>query len=223
MFKVNVITQLIMFLILAIIINQLPISALLGLSAIFIAILMYKRINQFVYAFKRFRWLFMILLIVFSFNTPGEHIQGWPFYLSPTYEGLMAGITQMLRIIVVLATITWILAINTKQQLISGFYFIFSPLTLLGLKVERFSARLWLTLHYVELERDTKDKDNLIDRLKNITTIKFNQELAQINEDCTQALDVNALDVIEFNRPKFQLIDYAVIAISLIFTIWVFL
>jgi Cobalt transport protein len=220
MFKINVITQLLIFLIIAIIVNQLSIYALFVLATMLLAILMYKRIYQFMIALKRFKWLFFILLIVYSFNTPGEHVQNWPFSVSPTYEGVIAGITQTLRIAVVLAAITWIMTVNTKQQLISGFYFIFSPLTLFGLKVDRFSARLWLTLHYVELQRNANDKDNLMHRLKNMTTSTFDQESTLANDNCRHGFDVDAIDVIEFNMPKFQLIDYAVIIALLIAATW---
>jgi energy-coupling factor transporter transmembrane protein EcfT len=98
MLKINVITQLIVFMCLAIVINQLHIKILLALLVIFIIFLIFKRHHQFINALKRFRWLFVVLMIIYTFNTPGEHIQGWPFYINPTYEGIVAGLTQAVRI-----------------------------------------------------------------------------------------------------------------------------
>lgn len=142
------------------------------------------------------------MMAIFAFNTPGEHIVAWPFTISPTYEGLIAGLMQTLRVCVMLAAISLIIAANTRQQLISGFYFIFLPFKYLGLEVERFAARLWLTLHYVELQRNNNTSQDFIGRLKEMT----NLQSKPIDEDVS----------IQFKMPQFGLIDYVVI--TLLFT-----
>jgi energy-coupling factor transport system permease protein len=142
------------------------------------------------------------MIAIFAFNTPGEHLAGWPFAISPTYEGITAGFTQTLRIVVMLAAISLILAFNTKQQLISGFYFIFSPLKIFGLEVERFATRLWLTLHYVELQREHRSHHDFFNRLKAMTTIDSNQE----NEEVS----------IVFTVPRFSWVDYALISFAVL-------
>jgi Cobalt transport protein len=147
----------------------------------------------------RFKWFFVVMLFIFAFNTPGQHLAKWPFDFSPTYEGMIAGLTQMLRMLLMLAGISIILACNTRQQLISGFYFIFSPLDYFGLKVERFAARLWLTLHYVELQSQTKHSKDFMSQLKNMAMLKPNQ----VNEDISVTLTV----------PKFNIVDFASLTI----------
>jgi hypothetical protein len=89
------------------------------------------------------------------------------------------------------------LAFNTSQKIISGFYFIFSQLKIFGLKVERFAARLWLTLHYVELQRENKSHRDFFGRLKAMTAIDSYQE----NEEVS----------IVFMVPKFTWFDYGLI------------
>jgi hypothetical protein len=76
----------------------------------------------------------------------------------------------------------------------------------LGLEVERFAARLWLTLHYVELQRDNHISQNLFDRLKEMTNLQSNQ----IDEDVS----------IQFKMPQFGLIDYVIIALLIGFSIF---
>ena len=196
-------TQLLAFFTLAIVINLLNISALLFLFAALFAAIQFSHQSQFLRSIKRFKWFFLVMMVIFAFNTPGEHIASWPFIISPTYEGLTAGLTQTLRICVMLAAISLIIATNTRQQLISGFYFTFSPFKYLGIEVERFAARLWLTLHYVELQHNNSTSQDLIGRLKEMTNLQSNP----IDEDVS----------IQFKRPQFGLIDYAVIALLLIF------
>ncbi len=214
MLKLNIITQLFMFFVLAIIINILHLKALVPMLAMLVSILMFNRIYSFMSTLKRFRWLFLVMMIIFSFNTPGEHIQAWPFFISPTYEGAIAGFKQILRIAVMLTAISWMMAANTRQQLISGFYFMFLPLKLLGLEVERFSARLWLTLHYVELQREANIEEDFMSRLKRITTFEPNRGVDNF--------DAIEFGVIEFKMPQFQLIDYFVITALLTFSIQAF-
>ena len=196
-------TQLLGFFALAIMLNQLNISALLFLFVALFAAIQFSHQSQFLRYIKRFKWFFLVMIVIFAFNTPGEHLAAWPFTISPTYEGLIAGFTQMLRICVMLAAISLIINSNTRQQLISGFYFIFSPLRYLGLEVERFAARLWLTLHYVELQRNNNTHQDFIGRLKEMTNLQSNP----IDEDVS----------IQFKMPQFALIDYAVIALLLTF------
>lgn len=217
MFNINVITQIIMFMVMAMVVNKLHLEALLILFFSIIVILILNRVNQFVNALKRFRWLFLVLMIIYTFNTPGEHIEGWTFNLSPTYEGIIAGLTQALRISVILVIISWIMAANTKQQIVSGFYFILSPFKFFGLETERFAARLWLTLHYVELQHTTANKKNLKNTLKSITQFKSAHEF--IRKVDSRNIELNRYDVdeIEFMMPKFHLIDYAVVIVSLLF------
>lgn len=71
-----------------------------------------------------------------------------------------------------LAILSWLLATHTKQTFITGIYFLCSPLKCVGVNAERFAVRLWLTLHYVELNNKTKQAElpvfNLGQRLQQI-------------------------------------------------------
>lgn len=207
MFKINIMTQLLIFFILAIAINFMTLNALISLFVFFAVALAWTKNNQFLRAILRFKCFFLVMLLIFSFNTPGEHVSPWPFTIIPSYEGISAGLTQVLRIMLMLAALNLMLARNTRQELISGFYFIFSPLKFFGLKSERFAARLWLTLHYVELQSGANAKQDLMGQLKNIAECK--------PEDIHQ--DVN----ITFKVPQFGYLDFLVIML-LFLTAYVF-
>lgn len=200
MLKVNIISQLLSFFVLAITLNNLSTPLMLIIVMLLVAGLLTFKTNQFFRLIKRLKWFFLVMLLIFSFNTPGEHLQGWPFTVSPTYEGLLAGFDQTIRIITTLAALSLILAANTKQQLIAGFYVLFSPLKCLGFKVERFAARLWLTLHYVESQNTSYGRIDLMSRLKNMTALNFEDEK-------------QAEMVIVFEAPQFNKLDILLILI----------
>jgi energy-coupling factor transport system permease protein len=49
-----------------------------------------------------------------------------------------------------LAALSLLLATTSRAQIMAGIYQLLKPLQFFGVLPERFSARLWLTLHYVE-------------------------------------------------------------------------
>ena len=149
----------------------------------------------------------------FAFNTPGEHVKGWPFLFDPTYEGIHAGLLQALRMIVLLAILSLIMTLNTRQQLIAGFYFLLLPLKYAGLKVERFAARLWLTLHYVESNHQQNAHEGFLNQLK---TFANNSTQDNLNDDC---LDVDIL----FNIPNFSKLDIIVFLLFILVILYALL
>lgn len=104
----------------------------------------------FTHTLRRVKWLLIILIIIYMFSTPGEYIQYWKMPLRPTYEGLIAGLSQMLNIVAMLAGIALILTTTPRAKLIGGLYQLLSPFRRFGINAENFAIRIWLTLHYVE-------------------------------------------------------------------------
>lgn len=201
----NTKTQLIAFFLFALIVNVLHLDVLLFWMLALLALLVYLNNSHFLRLMRRLKWFYLVMLLIFIFNTPGEHVAHWPFSVKPTYEGLRMGVEQVLRIAVILAALSIVLTQNTKQQLISGLYFSMRPLSYLGLDVKRFAARLWLTLHYVELQQGDKENrphltSNLGDYLSNILVSEARDNVA-----------------ITLDNPKQTWVDYVVIgALTLI-------
>ncbi len=99
---------------------------------------------------RRARWLLLSILLIYAYATPGEYIPRVPDLIAPTYEGLRAAAMQMGRLLAMLAALSVLLASSSREDVMVGVYLLLQPLRPLGLDPERFSARLWLTLHYVE-------------------------------------------------------------------------
>lgn len=99
---------------------------------------------------KRMRWLFVSVFFIYAYGTPGEYLSYFPVSVAPTIEGVSAGLLQIAKLLCALAALNVLFAKNSQQDLMAGLYMLLSPLRLLGLDVARFSARLLLTLDYVE-------------------------------------------------------------------------
>ncbi|MES2547276.1 MAG: hypothetical protein V4575_06180 [Pseudomonadota bacterium] len=201
-FVINTITQLSCFLVFSIAMNQLSLLHVLVMTSLLVVALIAIKAGQFLRMLKRMKWFFLVMLLIFTFNTPGQHIQGWDYFLSPTYEGLASGLLQVFRMLALLAALSLIMAINTKQQLISGFCFMLLPLQFLGFEIQRFAARLWLTLEYVEAaqysdQQKFKQHQGLLNQLK---------AFGHVHD--TQPADSS----ITFTMPVFKVLDMVVIA-----------
>lgn len=99
---------------------------------------------------RRVRYILLFLLLVYACNTPGEYVASWHFPITPTYEGIVSGLEQVLRLAAILAGLALLLAMTSRDQLIAGLYWLARPLRFAGIDAERFAVRLWLTLYYVE-------------------------------------------------------------------------
>jgi energy-coupling factor transport system permease protein len=204
MLKINILTQLILFFVFSLTISVWQLKPLLILVLVLLLVMAWGSNDHFYRLMKRLKWFYFVMLLIYAFNTPGEHIANWPFKaFHPTYEGLHGGLVQVLRITAMLEAISLLMASNTKQALISGFYFLALPLKWIGLDAERFAARLWLTLHYVELRQLNKEAVNIHGTLP--------QYLLEIFQDPVDE-DVE----ISFEKPILVLMDCILLVLMLL-------
>lgn len=116
------------------------------------------RVNVFFLAVRRMRWLFLSILMIYAFGTPGELVPQFPVNFAPSYEGLQLGMLQVEKLLIALAALSLLLTNSPKEQMMLGLYMLLIPFKFIGLNIERFSARLMLTLNYVE-ELAAQDKN----------------------------------------------------------------
>lgn len=125
-----------------------PILAVVG---VMLTILLFWRgASIFLALLRRTRWLMLSILLIYAYATPGEFVAGMPDWIAPTNEGVQTGLIQIGRLAAMLAALSLLLATSNREDIMAGVYLLMQPLRLLGVDPERFSVRLWLTLHYVE-------------------------------------------------------------------------
>ena len=170
---------------------------LLATACLVLPVLLVWRGNAiFLVLLRRARWLMLSILLIYAFATPGEYLPGFPDYAAPTYEGLRTGIVQMARLAAMLGALSLLLATSSREDIMVGVYLLLQPLRVLKLAPERFSARLWLTLHYVE----TMPKGVLL-RLR-----QHGWRLEDILQE-----DVERPEVVQMRFPKFHWYDAMVL------------
>jgi energy-coupling factor transport system permease protein len=107
--------------------------------------------HRFIQLLRRTRWIFMSLLLIYAYSTPGQTLSESLGIFSPSLEGLTDGVLQLMRLLAALAGLALLLENLQREQLIAGLYTMFAPLRWMGMSRERLAVRLALTLHYTEV------------------------------------------------------------------------
>lgn len=99
------------------------------------------------------RWLFLILLLGYAYNLPGQALAPGLGALSPSLPGIRAGVLQMFRLLLLLWLLHGLVISLGNARLISGLYVIFNGFGPLGFPAERAAVRVGLTLQAMEEAR----------------------------------------------------------------------
>ena len=150
----------------------------------------------------RLKFFLIITFLLYVFNTPGEYVVLWP-YLSPSFEGLSLGSTQIMRLINSVAIISMMISLMSYQTLIETFYLIFKPFKRLGIDAKRFAVRLYLTMEYVksfQSKRKLRFNFNDLSSLLLYSGNKYHMKLThiKIKEDRVNSLSVLIIFLIVF-------------------------
>lgn len=98
---------------------------------------------------RRIRLLILVLFVVTLLMTPGAAL--WPEWgLYPTEEGVLLGVTQLLRLVGMLAAVTLLLDTTNDHGLAAGTLALLQPMAGKRQWPERAVARLLLVFHYLE-------------------------------------------------------------------------
>ena len=89
------------------------------------------------------------LFLIYALATPGKVLYFY-YFVSITQEGILLGSNNLLRLLNTFMTIFLLMKIVTRNSLI-GFIVKFAyPFKYLNLDIDRLTARLYLTLTYLE-------------------------------------------------------------------------
>ncbi len=180
-------------------------SMLFGALLLVLIVLYYFKIKTFLHMVRRMRWLFLSIFIIYAFGTPGELLPQFPVTIAPTYEGIYLGWQQVEKLLLALAALALLVTRTSKEHLMLGMYMLLTPLKFAGLNVERFAARLMLTLNYVE-ELAVTDKAGF----------RFSR-LDEIHDLINPSQQNN---MITFHDPGFGWMDKLVMFLLTVISVW---
>ena len=180
------------FILVLLLISMLDSLMLFSLMMLSLLMILSLKESAFLHAVRRMRWLLLSILIIYAFGTPGELVPGFPVNFAPTYEGLQSGFVQIEKLLIALAALSLLLTSSPMGQMMLGLYMLLMPFKFAGLNIERFTARLMLTLNYVE-ELAAKDKNNFSFR--------------QLDEIDASVKSLPQANMVSFQKLPFGLLD----------------
>jgi energy-coupling factor transporter transmembrane protein EcfT len=147
-------TKIILWLALLVASQKMAPAALILTLTVLIFALCRRGMRSFLRLFWRMRYVFLLLLLVYGYATPGSALvtalQDW----SPTREGLRQAGEQILRLAVAFAGLSVLLSAIPGKEMIAGLFTVLGPLRLLRVDVERLTVRFALTLDYARSARE---------------------------------------------------------------------
>lgn len=102
---------------------------------------------------RRLRWLFVSILAVYLFFTPGQLL--WPALAwGPTVEGMNQGILRISALMLLVLAVNWVIDSTAQADFLSAILWCLRPLAWLGLPHQRLAVRITLTIEWVASVRE---------------------------------------------------------------------
>jgi energy-coupling factor transporter transmembrane protein EcfT len=98
---------------------------------------------------KRMRWLFLSILIVYLWFTPGEPILPLDSDLVPTLQGLQTGFLRVLSLILIIFAVNYFLSSIARHRLVEAIVWLLYPLNWLAIDTRQLALRIALTLELI--------------------------------------------------------------------------
>jgi len=136
----------------------------------------------------RARWLLLTLWLILAYNTPGEAYADLAW--APTYEGMAEASRHAVRLVVMLACLSWLFARLGREGLLAGLWGALTPARVCGLDVERLLVRLSLVLERLQQPQEKGAWRRLLD-----TTPDFSAGTAVVHLTCPRWRAGDALPV----------------------------
>lgn len=158
----------------------------------------------------KMRWLFVIMLLIYAYNTPGEYLGAG--FLMPTYEGLRVGIRQWLYISLISGLILWVQRTTSQENQVYAVYQLLIPFGLSKRFREKVAVRWALTLRYAEQFLENNDKIQF--KLHKFTEI-IDQLMGSMESNPS-----DSLNIIQITRPPWHFADFIYLLCLLVGSIY---
>lgn len=156
-------------------IENLITAAILLLLLLFIypSLSSIKQASKIIY---RLRWLFFSIVVIYGWFTPGELLFPQWSAVSPYQQGIIQGLLRVIALMLLIISLTLLVLLQTRNELLSSIYWYCRPLKILGLSEQRLMARLILTFDAVVLMEKKWQENNRV----NIEGTKLQQTYQRV-------------------------------------------
>ena len=119
---------------------------------IVLSVVLFKRLQSIeltVRILKRMRWLFLSILIVYLWFTPGEPIIPISSEYIPTMEGLKTGLLRVLSLVLIIFAVNYFISSIARNRLVEAIVWLLRPFNWIGFDSRQLALRIALTLELI--------------------------------------------------------------------------
>ena len=98
---------------------------------------------------RRMRWLFLSMLVIYFWFTPGQAVLTSVADYSPTWQGIQMAGYRIGSLIVIVVAVNIVIKSTPKELITSGLLWLLAPLRYAGLPHERLAVRIVLTFNMI--------------------------------------------------------------------------
>jgi len=134
---------------------------------------------------KRMRWLFLSMLVIYLWFTPGQAVIPLFDDYSPTWQGIKMAVYRIGSLIVIVMAVNIVIKSTSTELITSGLLWLLTPLRHVGLPHERLALRIILTFNMIS---EIQYEYDLLKRSKGVNPPN-RQDTSNNSYDFMQRLD----------------------------------
>jgi hypothetical protein len=120
--------------------------------ALVLGVILYRRLQSIELStriIKRMRWLFLSILIVYLWFTPGEPLLPIKTDFMPTLQGLQTGLLRVLSLILIIVAVNYFISTIARHRLVQAIVWLLYPLNWMAIDTRQLALRIALTLELI--------------------------------------------------------------------------
>jgi len=120
--------------------------------ALVLGVILYRRLQSIELSariIKRMRWLFLSILIVYLWFTPGEPLLPIKSDFMPTLQGLQTGLLRVFSLILIIVAVNYFISTIARDRLVQAIVWLLYPLNWIAVDTRQLALRIALTLELI--------------------------------------------------------------------------
>jgi len=124
---------------------------LLGFALVFVIMLIMrlKSMELSLRIIRRMKWLFLSILVIYFWFTPGDPIIGKSLSYMPTIQGVHMGILRVLSLILIIFALNYFVSAIARNRLVEAIIWLLNPLSRIGFDCRALAIRVALVLELI--------------------------------------------------------------------------
>ena len=119
---------------------------------IVVSVILFKRLQSLelsIRIIRRMRWLFLSILVVYLWFTPGKPLVSSVHPMMPTVEGMQMGLLRVFSLILIVLAVNYFVSAIARNKLVEAIMWLLYPINWFGIDHKQIALRIALVLELI--------------------------------------------------------------------------